>query len=355
MDFQFIGVVKMKYYDRIEPGRKTVVGVGSALIDILAHEDDAFLECAGAVKGGMTYVDKEAIDRTVKMATREPVIVPGGSACNTMVGIGQLGGQARFVGKCGNGRMGRLFRSGLAQRKVAPELFNSDSHTGRVLSIITPDAQRSMLTYLGASAEALPEEMAAAPLDDAAIVHIEGYLLFNRALMLSVLQAAKNAGARISLDLASFNVVEESRDILPDLIAQYVDILIANEDESFAYTGTRDETEALERLARNVDLAVLKLGARGSCIAHKEERLSVRPHGAVAVVDTTGAGDLWAAGFLFGLVNQFPLNLCGDLGSRCGSAVCQVIGADVPEAQWASIRKDVEEQWQKIGSSANNS
>jgi sugar/nucleoside kinase (ribokinase family) len=344
----------MQYYDKIMPGRKTVVGVGSALIDILAHEDDAFLERAGAAKGGMTYVDKAAIDRTVQMVSREPVIVPGGSACNTMVGIGQLGGQARFVGKCGNGRMGRLFRTGLEQRRVEPQLFNSDSHTGRVLSIITPDAQRSMLTYLGASAEALPEEMAAAPLGDAAIVHIEGYLLFNRALMLSVLQAAQKAGAKVSLDLASFNVVEEARDILPDLIAQYVDILIANEDESFAYTGTRDETMALERLGRNVDLAVLKLGARGSRIAHKEEHLPVRSYGDGAAVDTTGAGDLWAAGFLFGLVNHLPLDLCGDLGSRCGGAVCQVIGADIPEAQWASIRKDVEEQWQKIRSRANN-
>ena len=326
-----------------------MVGVGSALIDILAHEDDDFVVRAGAVKGGMTYVDKAAIDRTVELATRKPKIVPGGSACNTMVGIGRLGGHARFVGKCGNGNMGRLFRSDLKKNHVELQLFSSDAPTGRVLSIITPDAQRSMLTYLGASAEALPEEVATAQFDDAAIVHIEGYLLFNRELILSVLEAAHNAGARISLDLASFNVVEEARDILPDLIARYVDILIANEDESLAYTGKRDEAGALDSLGRDVDLAVLKLGPRGSLIAYQDQRIAVSAHGDGSAVDTTGAGDLWAAGFLYGLVNRMSLATCGDLGSQCGGAVCQVVGASIPDEKWETIRMDVEDQWRKIG------
>ena len=213
------------------------MGVGSALIDILAHETDQFITESGAVKGGMTYVDKDAIDHTVGKATLTPTVVPGGSACNTMVGIGRLGGRARFVGKCGNGPMGQLFRTDLAKQNVEPMLFDSDSPTGRVLSIITPDAQRSMLTFLGASAEARPEDIKATHFQNAAIVHIEGYLLFNPDLMLSVLKAAKKAGALVSLDLASFNVVEQSRDTLPALVADYVDILIANEDEARAYAG----------------------------------------------------------------------------------------------------------------------
>jgi sugar/nucleoside kinase (ribokinase family) len=338
----------MEYYEKIAPGRNMVVGVGSALIDILAHEDDAFVDRSGAAKGGMTYVDSEAIDRVLEQTTQAPTIVPGGSACNTMVGIGELGGQARFVGKCGNGRMGQLFRSDLKKHGVDPFLIASDSPTGRVLSIITPDAQRSMLTYLGASAETSPGEVAAAPLDDAAIVHVEGYLLFNRELILAVLESAKKAGARVSLDLASFNVVEEARDILPDLVARYVDILIANEDESLAYTGIRDETEALEALSRHVDLAVLKLGARGSRIAYKDQRLTVDAHGDGSAVDTTGAGDLWAAGFLYGLVHRMPLAQSGDLGSRCGRAVCQVVGANIPADEWQTIRNGMEARWQKI-------
>jgi sugar/nucleoside kinase (ribokinase family) len=339
----------MDYYDKLVPGRKVVVGVGSALMDILAHEDDGFVDRAGAVKGGMTYVDNEAIDRILEKTTRSPSVVPGGSACNTMVGIGELGGQARFVGKCGNGRMGRLFRSDLEKHGVEPCLFASDSPTGRVLSIITPDAQRSMLTYLGASAETSPAEIAGVSMDGAAIVHVEGYLLFNRELILAVLKAAKNAGARVSLDLASFNVVEEARDILPDLVAQYVDVLIANEDESLAYTGIRDEAGALEALCRDVDLAVLKLGVRGSLIGYRDQRLAVKSHGDGCAVDTTGAGDLWASGFLFGLVNQMPLARCGELGSQCGHAVCQVVGANIAADQWQTIRNGMEAKWQKIG------
>ncbi len=337
----------MEYYDKIVSGRQVVVGVGSALVDILAHENDAFVQQAGAVKGGMTYVGKDIIDRTVGMASKAPIIVPGGSACNTMVGIGELGGRARFVGKCGNGSMGRLFRSDLEKHRVEPRLFESDSPTGRVLSIITPDAQRSMLTFLGASAEAKPEELSALSFDDAAIVHIEGYLLFNQELILSVLAAAKKAGARVSLDLASFNVVEESRDILPDLIAEYVDILIANEDESLAYTGISDEAKALDALSRHVDLAVLKVGSRGSRIAYRDRRLEIKSCGDGTAVDTTGAGDLWASGFLFGLVNQMPLEQCGVLGSQCGHAVCQVVGANIPSEKWETIRKGVEDRWQK--------
>ena len=329
-------------YDRLNPQRRKVTGVGSALVDILAREDDAFLQRVGAIKGGMTYVDREFIDRTVQQASNPPQIVPGGSACNTVVGIGRLGGHAQFVGKCGNGPMGRLFRDDLTKQGVHSFLLNSDSPTGRVLSIVSPDAQRSMFTYLGASAEARPEEMTPACFEEAAIVHIEGYLLFNRDLILAALKAAREAGALISLDLASFNVVEEAKDILPELIAEYVDILLANEDESHAYTGTRDESKAISILASQVPLAVLKLGARGSLIGTNGDVLAVSAMGNGEAQDTTGAGDLWASGFLYGLVNRMPLDRCGRLASLCGYEVCQVLGANIPETRWAAIRKQME-------------
>jgi sugar/nucleoside kinase (ribokinase family) len=334
----------MTIYDRIDPQKKLIVGVGSALIDILAHENDAFLEKSGAIKGGMTYVDKAFIDATVALATLTPDIVPGGSACNTMVGIGRLGGPARFVGKCGNGAMGKLFRSDLKRQNVEPMLFGSDSPTGRVLSIVTPDTQRSMFTFLGASAETRPEEITPSYFHNAAIAHVEGYLLFNRRLITAVLVAAKAAGALVSLDLASFNVVQESKDILPRLVAEYVDILIANEDEAHAYTGERDERKALAILAETVDLAVLKLGPRGSLIAHAGETIAVEAKGDGApIVDTTGAGDLWAAGFLYGLVHRRPLARCGELGAICGYEVCRVMGAHIPDHRWEVIQKQLEE------------
>jgi sugar/nucleoside kinase (ribokinase family) len=320
--------------------RKTIVGVGSALVDILTHGDDAFLSEAGAVKGGMVYVDPEHIELTLSRAAGQPAIVPGGSACNTVVGVSRLGGNARFVGKRGNEKMGDFFENALRSHNVDPRLFRSATSTGRVLSIITPDAQRSMFTFLGAAAETRPEDIREELFADAAIVHIEGYILFNPGLMRKVLATAKSAGARVSLDLASFNVVQESRTFLKDIIQDYVDILIANEDEARAYSGESEPLQAVQALGREADIAAVKTGPRGSLVC-REGRVVTIPaqNDGRPVVDTTGAGDLWASGFLFGLVEGYALEKCGALGSACGYEVCQVVGASIPEEGWQRIRK----------------
>jgi sugar/nucleoside kinase (ribokinase family) len=316
-----------------------IVGIGSALVDILVHEEDQFIEKTGAAKGGMTLVDNAWIERNLALVSTEPVIVAGGSACNTAVGVGQLGGKARFIGKCGTGPWGRQYENDLVKQNVDPALLRSESPTGRVLSIITPDAQRTMFTYLGASAETRPEEINTASFEDAAVVHVEGYLLFNPDLIETAIAAAKNAGALISLDLASFTVVEQSLELLDRLVVDYVDILLANEDEARAFTGEFDEKRALGVLSNKADVAVLKVGPRGSFIAHGGQTISVQSMGDGTALDTTGAGDLWAAGFLFGLVNGYSLDKCGQLGSACGYEVCQVIGAHVPDEGWSRIRR----------------
>lgn len=319
--------------------KKVIVGIGSALVDILAHESDAFLSKSGAVKGGMTLVDNTVIESVLSGLKASPSIVPGGSACNTMIGIARLGGASRFVGKRGMGPMGGFFEKGLVENGVEPHLMQSPSRTGRVLSIITPDAQRSMLTYLGASSEIQPEEIAETCFNGAAIVHIEGYLIFNPTLMLQSLSLAKQAGARISLDLASFTVVESNRILLDQIVDEFVDILIANEDEARAFTGCTDERRMIDRLAERAEVAVLKVGSRGSYIAYQGKTHRIDPMGDGAAIDTTGAGDLWASGFLFGLVNGYPLEKCGRLASACGYEVCQVVGAGIPHAGWERIRK----------------
>lgn len=319
-----------------------IVGVGSALVDILARENDAFLEAAGAAKGGMTLVDAAKIDRLIDLTTGDNAVVPGGSACNTAMGVGKLGGLARFVGKRGEDELGEAFEADLVAHGVMPTLFLSDDPTGRVLSVVTPDAQRTMFTFLGAAAAMAPEEITPACFQDAAVVHVEGYLLFNRELMDAVLKAAKAAGAKISLDLASFNVVEESRDLLDAIVAEYIDILIANEDEALAFTGEKDESKALEIMARDVGIAALKTGARGSMIAGNGEVVSIQAMGdGKPAVDTTGAGDLWAAGFLYGLVNGMDLEQCGAIGSCCGFEVCQLVGAKISDDGWERIKETV--------------
>jgi sugar/nucleoside kinase (ribokinase family) len=334
--------------------RELIVGVGSALVDILIHESDAFLEKSGAIKGGMTLVDEEFIQRILERTSSKPVIVSGGSACNTIVGVGQLDGRARFVGKCGSGEWGRRFRRGLITQNVEPALFSSLSPTGRVLSIITPDAQRSMFTFLGASSETQADEISSVSFENTAVVHIEGYLLFNPELILAAVKHAKACGAMVSLDLASFTVVDGARDLLDHIVTNFVDIVIANEDEARVFTGCTIDMDALEVLAQKADIAVVKLGRRGSLIAYQNAVLKIEVRGDGNALDTTGAGDLWAAGFLYGLVKGYPLELCGDLGSMCGYEVCQVIGACIPEDGWKRIKR-MEAKWlEKRKSAASN-
>ncbi len=321
------------------PKSNLIVGIGSALVDILAHEDDEFLNKTGAEKGGMHLVDREFIDHILSRTTGEPITVPGGSACNTVVGISKLGGSSRFVGKCGQGKMGRFFKSSLKKHNVEPALFMSSSPTGRVLSIITPDAQRSMFTYLGASSETHPAELSGGCFKNAAIVHVEGYLLFNIDLILAALEKAREAGALVSLDLASFTVVRESKELLEKLINKYVDILIANEDEALALTDQEDEIKAIDALSTRATISVLKMGARGSIIAHEGNIIKIDAMGDGRAIDTTGAGDLWASGFLFGLINGYSLEKCGQLASACGYEVCQVVGATIPDKGWQRIKK----------------
>lgn len=328
---------------KFQQAKTRVVGLGSALVDILVHESDAFVDRIGYPKGGMTLVDMPELERIMGQLSAKPVQVPGGSACNTAVGVGCLGGLARFVGKRGQDGSGQFFQDALVQRGVEPMLMTSTEPTGRSLAIITPDAQRTMITHLGASADIRPDEITPECFADCDVAHIEGYWLFNPELMEASLTAAKKAGVLVSLDLASFTVVEESRETLEEIIETHVDILIANEDEALAYTGIKDERQALDRLARHVDIAVLKVGARGSYIQENGRVHRIAAQGSGRAVDTTGAGDLWASGFLYGLVHGYDHQKSGRLASACGYEVCQVVGADISTPGWLRIKRQLEE------------
>ena len=325
-------------YDKLNGDKKGIVGVGSALMDLLVFEEDSFLEGISNIKGGMTLVDGSFADGVLKTVTSDVTVVPGGAACNTIIGVGRLNGEAAFVGKRGRDDYGHIFEKDLKENGVKPCLVESDTATGRVLSIITPDAQRSMFTYLGAASELDPSEISADLFKGAAIVLIEGYLVFNQDLMKKTLTAAKDAGAAIAMDLASFTVVEEALDFIKSDVIPCVDILIANEDEARAFTGLTNETDALAEMGRCADVAVLKLGDRGSRILCGGHVTEIEPLKGAAIVDTTGAGDLWAAGFLYGLVMNYSAEVCGKIASACGYEVCCVTGADIPEEGWGRIK-----------------
>jgi sugar/nucleoside kinase (ribokinase family) len=314
---------------------QTVVGVGAALVDLLLREEDRFLESLGSPKGGMTLVEHKDIEKAIASSSQSADVVPGGSACNTLVGIGKLGGSSRMIGRCGADEKGYIFVEGLKKAGVQSVLGQSTQSTGQVLSVVTPDAQRTMFTYLGAAAELSPEDVQEKDFLDAGVVHMEGYLLWNAPVVEALSQLMDKSDALISLDLASFDVVEAHRNFLKGFIPKYVDILIANEDEAKAYTGLSEE-ESLEVFAELSDIAVVKLGKEGALIAQGSKRYKVNAH-VVDAIDTTGAGDLWASGFLYGLTHGYDVEKSAKLGSIVAAEVVQVMGAVIPQVGWDRI------------------
>lgn len=314
------------------------VGVGAALMDLLLEEKDDFLGKLGAEKGGMTLVEAPAIRAALESSTSGVKTAPGGSASNTLVGIGNLGGRARMIGRVGQDSLGESFRAGLRHAGVEERVrISDDAETGHVLSVVTPDTQRTMFTFLGASSALNPGDLGDADFEGANLVHLEGYLLFNRPVVEKVLELARKHHARVSLDLGSFQVVQAMREYLDELFAKRsVDIVLANEDEARAYTGL-GESESLEAFAGKADLAVVKRGKHGALIAQGKDRLDVLAH-TVQALDTTGAGDLWASGFLYGINHDLGLEGAANLGSKIGSEVVQVLGAVIPPAGWGRVK-----------------
>jgi len=319
-----------------------VVGVGSALMDILLFESERFLTAHKLIKGGMEMVGPERADELMAASANARVarLVPGGSACNTTIGLGRLCGKALFIGTRGDDELGKTLEAAISSNNVTPRLCKSATPTGRVLSVITPDAERTMLTYLGASSETSAEMITPDLFRGADMVHVEGYLLFNEPLIRAVLESAAAAEVPVSLDLASFTVIDARIDLVKELVKKYVSVLLANEDEARSYTGASDEFEGLKILAQDAECAVVKVGKRGSYICLNDEITKIEPFGSGAALDTTGAGDLWASGFLFGLINGKTIAECGRIASLCGYEVCQVEGAHIPEEGWLRIKEN---------------
>jgi sugar/nucleoside kinase (ribokinase family) len=313
-----------------------VAGVGAALVDLLVEESDQFVASMGSAKGGMTLVELPAIVKALEKTDAKVKIVPGGSACNTMVGIGNLGGKARMIGRLGKDELGKAFMDGLLKANVDHRLPQSELPTGRVLSVVTPDTQRTMFTYLGASSLLGPDDVQIDDFMDVGVVYLEGYLLFNRPVVERIIALAKQAKAKIALDLGSYQVVEICRDFLEQILPS-VDIVLANEDEAKAYTGM-GESESLEILAGKVGTAVVKIGKKGALLAQGKNRFQVDAH-VVKALDTTGAGDLWASGFLFGLTQDLGIENAARLGCKVGSEVVQVMGAVIPDTGWLRIHE----------------
>lgn len=324
-----------------QPNQKSIAGIGSALVDILVQlEDDQLLEALQLPKGSMTLVSADLSQKIMDFTTGlEWTIETGGSAANTVRGIAQLGGATGFIGKICNDEPGQFFRSEFERLKIAPHLYFSTIPTGKAATLISPDSERTFGTYLGAASELSADEISEDIFSNYDYLHIEGYLVFNHELIEGILKLAKKQRLKVSLDMASYNVVEANLDFLKYLIDHYVDIVFANEEEAKSYTGLAPEG-ALQVLAGQCEIAVVKIGKEGSLVRSGNQFVKVgTPQ--VNSFDTTGAGDVYASGFLYGLANHFSLENCGKLGSLMASRVIQVAGAKIPDEDWPGILEEV--------------
>ena len=324
-----------------EAQMKKILGMGNALVDVMTLlPSDEMLATLNLPKGSMQLVDT-AFSQTVLDLTKQyyPIMTSGGSAANTIHGIARLGLPTGFIGKVGNDELGSFFKSDMEIAGIVPYLLKSQTASGKAIALVTPDSERTFATYLGAAVELSASDINAAIFDGYHYFHIEGYLVQNHELIETSIKIAKEKGLIVSLDLASYNVVEQNLDFLNRMIKDYVDIVFANEEEAFAFTGLIAE-EAAKEISNLCEIAVVKVGKKGSIIQHSEQIANI---GIIDVtsIDTTGAGDLYAAGFLFGHAKGYSIEKCGQLGALLAGKVIENLGAKISLDGWNFISSNL--------------
>lgn len=320
-----------------------ILGIGNALVDMIVHLDtDDRLKTFQLERGSMTLVDSNRSEGIRQQVSSLPSqLASGGSAANTIHGLARLGTSSGFVGSIGHDPMGELFRKELEEQGVHTYLRRLETPTGMAVSLVSPDSERTFATCLGAAVQLDAGMLDFTDFADYDLLYMEGYLLANEAFVRSVFGKARGQQMKIALDMSSYNIVEQYLPLYKELISSYVDIVFANEEEATAYTGKQNPAEALAVLAGETDLAVVKTGPRGSLIRSGEQEYAVQAFPS-EVIDTTGAGDLYAAGFLHGLSRNLPLEKCGKLASLVASRVIRQNGARIPEAAWQEIEMQIE-------------
>jgi sugar/nucleoside kinase (ribokinase family) len=320
---------------------KKILGIGNALVDIMTQiNDDSILEKFGFPKGSMQLVD-EAKSGMVKLATQKfrRVFTSGGSAANTVHGLSMIGAPVGFIGSIGEDELGDFFENDMKKAGVSTMLLRRDTVTGTAVALISPDSERTFATHLGAAVELDDKDLRPEYFKGYDILYMEGYLIINRPLVERACMLAKENKMKVAIDMASFNVVEEQLNDFREIIEKYVDIVFANEDEARVFTGAGPE-EALKRISESCEIAVVKVGSQGSLIKKGDEIVKVGTE-KVNVRDTTGAGDLYASGFLYGYARSLDLEKCGLIGSLLAGNVIEIIGARMDTAQFTGLRESV--------------
>ena len=311
--------------------RFDVVGIGNALVDVIAHHDDTFIRAHDLVKGSMTLIET---DRAVSLykALGRAIEMSGGSAANTMTGVASFGSKAAYIGKVADDDLGRVFGHDLhAVGVVFPNTpLPSEVPTGRCIIVVTPDAQRTMNTYLGMSSLLTPDDVDDDVVAAGKVVYLEGYLWDRPEAKEAYRKAARVAhghGGQVSLTLSDSFCVDRHRPGFRELVTGDVDVLFANEEELLALYEVASFADAVDCVRRDVHCAAVTRGKAGSVIITADEIIEVAAEPVGEVIDTTGAGDLYAAGFLHGYTNGMPLDRCGRLGSIAAAEVISHVGA----------------------------
>lgn len=318
-----------------------VLGMGNALVDILAKlESDDSLEVMGLPKGSMQLINEDELLKildTIKIF--DTFHATGGSAGNAVRALAKLGVHAGFLGKVGPDFYGSFYKDDLKKSHVVPHLLEDSMASGCAMAMISPDGERTFGTYLGAAANLQASDLTEEMFKGYEYFHIEGYLVQNPELIRKACRLAKAAGSKISLDMASYNVVEANHDFFKELLTDYTDIVFANEEEAYAFTQQEPE-EAINTLGDICEIAIVKIGSKGSILKRGDEiaKVGVRKSNCL---DSTGAGDFYAAGFLFGLIHNQSLDVCGKIGSLLAGNVIEIMGTHLENDQWNKIINDV--------------
>lgn len=317
------------------------IGLGNALVDVLLKlkSDDVLAE-VGIAKGAMDMINRDqmvTIRKTQENLERSQA--PGGSVCNTMRAMACLGSKTGFIGKIGDDTVGEYYEQELKKAGVTPYFLRTEGISGSCTVLISPDGERTMGTFLGPGPDITSQEIKDEILRNYNCIYIEGYLLVNEELVKGTMQKAKNAGLKVALDLSNFNIVNAFHGLLEDIIPNYVDILFSNESEAEAFTGLKAQ-DAVKALSEKVEISLVTLGKEGALVGSKGQVISVPAEGGKPV-DTTGAGDHFAAGFLYGQSIGATLEQSARIGSLLAGYIIDVVGAQIPDDKWEQIKLKV--------------
>ena len=317
-----------------------LLGVGNALVDVLCNVDDSFLHDHGLVKGSMQLVDESEASNLVSTMSR-PHRASGGSCANSMAGFASLGGRGAFIGKLKNDSAGKAFQADMKMLGCSFAAAPSEQGlpTGMCLVFVTPDAQRTMCTYLGTAALLAPEDLNETVISGSKIIYMEGYLFDQPVAQEAMVHAAgvaNKAGGKVAVTLSDSFCVERHRDAFIELVERNTDILFANEDEFISLYQAENFEQAVELSSGKCDVICVTRGAKGAVILSETESIEVKSEAVDKLIDTTGAGDQFAAGFLFGLCKEEDLTKCARIGAIAAAEVIGHYGAR-PEKDLAAL------------------